>query len=136
VAATRQLYGAAMKAKGEAVKRNINCALSFNQTVGGVVNVYVVYVDVNSNCQFEASETVITQVQDWPKQVSFDSSLGGGDGLSFSNNGTGQPTIAFMPNAIPTACGGVPINGAASLTNTRGSQRQVVINRAGNIRIN
>jgi len=133
-AATRQLYGAAMKAKGEAVKRNVNCALSFNQTIGGVANVYVVYVDDNSNCQFDTGETIITQVTDWPKQVSFDTSKGGGDGLSFSNNSTGQPTIAFMPNVIPTACGSVP-NGTAFLTNTKGSQHQVVINRAGSIRI-
>ena len=133
--AARALYGAAMKAKGEAVKRNVNCALSFNQGVSGVVNVYVIYIDADSDCEFDAGETVITQVQDWPKQVSFDTSQGGGDGLSFSNNGAGLPTIAFMPNAIPTACGSVPINGTAYLTNTNGRTTEVVINRAGSMRI-
>lgn len=127
--AARDLYSAAMKAKGEAVKRNQNCALTFNQTVGGVVNVYIVYADANANCEFDVGETIITQLQQWPTQVSL-------AGITFTNNDDGNPTIAFRPNAIPTANGGGLANGTASLTNTNGRIRNVVINQAGNIRIN
>jgi type IV fimbrial biogenesis protein FimT len=136
--AARDLYGVAMKAKGEAVKRNVNCALTFNQTVGGVANVYIVYVDANGNCEFDATEDVITQVQQWPKQVSFDSTQGGTvgvDGLSFVDNDDGSPTISFRSNGIPTANGGGMTNGTAFLTNTNGRKAEVVINQAGSMRI-
>jgi len=133
--AARDLYGAAMLAKGEAVKRNINCALTFNQTVGTVANVYIVYADANGNCEFDATEDVITQVQQWPQQVLLDTTQGGGDGLSFEDNGDGNPTISFRPNAIPTDNGGGMAQGTAFLTNTKSRTRSVVINQAGNIRV-
>jgi len=122
--AARDLYSAAMKAKGEAVKRNINCALTFGQ--GG--NAYIVYADANGNFIFDAGDTSIMQIQNWPSQVSLNS-------VNFDNS-SGNPTIAFRPNAIPTDNGGGLANGTASLTNTNGRIRNVVINQAGNIRIN
>lgn len=133
--AARDLYGAAMKAKGEAVKRKVNCALTFNQSVGGTVNAYIVYVDADGDCEFDAGETIITQVQQWPKSVSFDTSQHGGDGLSFVDNDDGNPTISFRPSGIPTANGGAIPNGTASLINTKGRTSDVVINNAGSVRI-
>jgi len=133
--AARGVYGAAMKAKGEAVKRNINCALTFNQSVSGTTNVYVVYEDLNGNCEFDTGETVIKKMEKWPDKVSLDTSQGGGDGLSFTDNDDGNPTISFRPNAIPTANGGGLANGSAYLINTNGQTKEVVINRAGSIRI-
>lgn len=128
-AAARDLYGAAMKAKSEAVKRNTNCALTFNQQVGGTTNAYVVYVDENKNCEYDAGEPIITHVEQWPPQVSL-------NGVTFTNNDDGNPTIAFTSTAIPTANGGGFANGSAALTNTKGRVRSVVISRAGNISIN
>ena len=128
-AAARDLYGAAMKAKGEAVKRNMNCALTFNQTVGGVVNVYVVYVDADADCEFDVGETIISQLQQWPNQVSL-------AGVTFTNNDDGNPTISFRSNAIPTANGGGLANGTASLTNTNGRVRNIIVAQSGNVRIN
>ena len=133
--AARDLYGAAMKAKGEAVKRNTSCALTFNQTVGGVANVYIVYVDTNGNCEFDTTEVIIVQVQQWPKQVSLDLTQGGGDGLSFTDNDDGNPTILFRSNGIPTGNGGGMAQGSAYLTNTNGKTAEVVINQAGSMRI-
>lgn len=127
--AARDLYSAAMKAKGEAVKRNMNCALTFNQTVGGVANAYVVFADADADCEYDAGETVIDQLQQWPVQVSL-------AGVTFINNDDGNPTISFRPNAIPTANLGGLANGTASLTNTNGRNRNVVISQSGNIRIN
>ena len=121
--ATRDLYGAAMRAKGEAVKRNVNCALTFQGTTG-----YIVYVDSDGDFAFDAGETIIIQVQQWHKQVSLST-------VNFTDNG-GGPTIAFQPNALPTDSGGGMANGTVSLANTNGKVRNVVISRAGNIRIN
>ena len=135
--AARDMYGVAMRIKGEAVKRNQNCALTFNQ--GG--SIYVAYVDPNRNCALDAGETVIIRVQRWPRQVSFDTSKGGGDGVGFINNASGQPTIAFRPNAIPCAYSSttgfcdLAVNGSIFLINTNGHSKDVVINRAGSIRI-
>jgi|LGOV01.1.fsa_nt_gb type IV fimbrial biogenesis protein FimT len=130
-AAARDLYSAAMKAKSEAVKCNVNCALTFNQ--GG--NAYVVYIDTNANCEFDAGETIITQVQQWPKQVLLDTGRYGGDGLSFVNNDNNNPTISFRPNALPTSNAGGMSNGTAALLNTNNRKIDVIINRAGSIRI-
>lgn len=133
--AARDLYGAAMRAKGEAVKRRVNCALTFNQTIGGTKNAYVVYADTNANFKFDAGDNIILQVQQLPPKVGLDLTKYGGDGLSFVNNGDGNPTIAFRPNAIPTSSTGGLANGTAALINTKGRSQNVVINQAGNIRI-
>ena len=135
--AARDLYGVAMKTKGEAVKRNQNCALTFNQAG----NIYVAYVDPNRNCALDAGETVIMRVQQWPRQVSLDTSKGGGDGVGFINNAFGQPTIAFRPNAIPCAYNGgtgfcdLAVNGSVFLVNINGHSKDIVVNRAGSMRI-
>jgi len=134
-AAARDLYSAATKAKGAAVKRNLNCALTFNQVLGGTTAAYIVYVDSDSDCEYDFGETIITQIQAWPKQISLDLSKGGGDGLTFTNNDDGNPTISFRPIGIPTGNGGGFANGTAFLTNTNGQTRSVVINNVGNVKI-
>ena len=140
--AARDLYGAAMKAKGEAVKRNVNCNLTFNQMVGGTLYAYVVYVDADTDCEFDAGENIVAQLQQWPPNVSRNLTLHGGDGLSFVNNNVGLPTISFKPNAIPVAynagagtCTWIG-RGTASLINSNGRTGEVIINQAGSIRVN
>jgi len=134
-AAARDLYSAATKAKSAAIKRNLNCALTFNQVLGGTTAAYIVYMDSDSDCEYDFGETIITQIQAWPKQISLDLSKGGGDGLTFTNNDDGNPTISFRPIGIPTGNGGGFANGTAFLTNTNGRTRNVVINNAGNVKI-
>ncbi|MFP7755267.1 GspH/FimT family pseudopilin [Thermodesulfobacteriota bacterium B35] len=134
-AAGRDLYSALMKAKGEAVKRNRNFALTFNQQVGGVLYSYIVYEDADADCEYDPGETIVMQVRQWPENVSLDSTQGGGDGLSFTNNDDGNPTIAFRPTAIPTQNGGGFANGTAFLRNSSGRNLNVIVSRAGNISI-
>lgn len=135
-AAARDLYGAMMRAKGAAAKRNLNCAITFNQMVDGIKYVYVIYEDKNSNCEFNDGEHIILKVKQWPQDVSLDTSQGRGDGLSFTNNDDGNPTIVFRTTTIPTANGGGIANGTAFLINSSARTRSVVINQAGNISIN
>ena len=140
-AAARDLYSDLMQAKGEAVKRNVNCAITFNQQVAGTPFAYIVYVDADMDCEFDPgpvppAETIIVRMQQWPQDVVLDTSQGGGDGLSFTDNDDGNPTIVFRQNAIPTANGGGITNGTAFLRSSSGRSRGVVVNQAGNISIN
>jgi type IV fimbrial biogenesis protein FimT len=139
--AARDLYGIIMKAKGEAAKRNSNCTLNFNQSINGTTYAYVLFEDNNStpgrNSEYDAGEQVIAQ-QQWPKDVFLDATQGGGDGLSFTDNGDpppSSPSISFKPNAIPTDNDGGIANGSAFLTNTKGRKKKVVVNQYGNVRI-
>jgi type IV fimbrial biogenesis protein FimT len=134
--AARDIHGAAMKAKGEAVKRNINIALTFNQEINGSKLPLIVFMDENRNCEYDSGEVILHQMQEWPKGVGFDLSKGGGDGLTFRANDDGNPTIIFRPNGIPTDNLGGLANGSAFLVNSRGNTISVIINRVGNIRIN
>jgi len=134
-AAARDLYGASMLAKGEAVKRNRNCALTFNQQIGATTYVYIVFEDSDGDCEYDAGEILLKQVQQWPRQVMLDLTMGGGDGVSYTNNDDGNPTIVFRSNAIPTGNGGGFANGSAFLTNTNNRSLSVVISRSGNISI-
>lgn len=135
-AAARDLYGAAMKTKGEAVKRNVNCALTFNQPIGATTYAYIVFADADSDCEYDGGETVLLRVEQWPKDVLLDTTQGGGDGISFPDNDDGNPTVVFRPTAIPTANGGGFVNGSAFLINTKGRTQSVVVSQAGNISIN
>ena len=133
--AASDLFSHMQKTKLEAVKRNANCAITFNQSVNGMANVCITYVDADADCEYDAGEVIIDRLRQWPKQVSLDLTEGDGDGLSFTNNDDGKPTISFRPNAIPTANGGGLANGTVFLVNTNGKKKDVIINRAGNIRI-
>ena len=62
-AATRDLHAAAMKAKGAAIKRNLNCALTFNQQISATTFAYIVYVDADTDFQYDDGEDILVQVQ-------------------------------------------------------------------------
>jgi len=141
--AARDLYGAIMKAKGEAAKRNSNCTLVFNQTIGGTTYAYVLFQDsypstctgptgrssdYDSALPTAAGEPIILRVEQWPQGVAF---AGPAGFLNDDNN----VAITFKPNSTPTgnACG--LLNGTLSLTNTNGQTRNIVLSQSGNIRI-
>jgi type IV fimbrial biogenesis protein FimT len=137
--AARDLYGTIMKAKGEAAKRNCNCTLVFNQVIGGVTYAYVLFEDNNpANSAYDAGESRIVQSLQWPQGVFLNPAQGGGDGLSFVNRGAGcagNPAISFRPNSIPISDGCGLANGRAFLINTNGRSKEVIVNIAGNVRI-
>lgn len=139
----RDLFGTIMMAKGEAVKRNMNCAIVFNQTIAGDTFAYVLFEDSNPApataarmAEFDIGEQIIRSQRQWPDEVGLDTTQGGGDGISFSNNTDGNPSIVFRPNSIPTDNNGGLANGSIFLINTNGRTRNVVVNMSGNVHIN
>jgi len=131
--ALRDLYSNFQLAKMTAVRKNSNCAVTFNQAIGGTTYSYVVYVDSNEDLQYDAGEELLTTVlfsERYP-QVNFDTSQGGGDGLTFPNNPTGLPSIAFRSNGLTQNL----LSGDAFLKNTKNRTGSAAVSAAGNIRI-
>ncbi len=129
-AAARDVHGALFQIKGEAAKRNRVCALTLNQPAGSA---YVLYIDNNTNQQYDAAvDTILSQVQQWPTDVSLDATQGVG---AWAN-----PTIVFRPNTIPAAPGPVPMpappNSTIFLNSSTGRVLGVTVSPAGSISIN
>jgi type IV fimbrial biogenesis protein FimT len=134
--AARDVFSNFQLAKLTSIRRNSYCTITFNQAIGATTYDYVVYVDSNSNLKYDAGEDVITKVL-WAnyESVSFDTSQGGGDGVSFNNNSDGLPSIAFRSNGLPIMPGSGFGNGTVYLINTNSRTTNVVLSQAGNIRI-
>jgi prepilin-type N-terminal cleavage/methylation domain-containing protein len=134
--AARDVVSRLQLAKLTAIKRNTNCAITFNQTVGGSTYDYVVFIDVDEDLEHDATEEVLNQVL-WSDygSISFDTSQGGGDGLTFSPNDDGYPANAFTSRGFSTNNAGAPGMGAIFLKNTNNKAAKVVVSAAGNIGI-
>jgi type IV fimbrial biogenesis protein FimT len=134
--ATRDVVSNFQLAKLTSVRRNSYCAITFNQVIGGTTYDYAVYVDSDKDLEYDAGEDIITKVL-WTdyKGVSFDTAQGGGNGLTFTTNDDGLPSIAFAPDALPKNNLGGLGAGSVFLTNPNGKVTKVVVSSAGNIRI-
>ena len=135
-AAARDLFSNFQLAKMAAVRNNSNCAITFNQAIGGTVYDYVVFVDSDNDVEYDVGEDILAQVL-WTdyKDVSFDATQGGGDGLNFNANDDGLPAIAFRSNGLPRNNAGGLGMGTAFLINTKNMTRSVIVSSGGNIRI-
>ena len=134
--AARDVLSNFQRAKLVAIKRNRNCAITFNQQVGGVTYDYVVYVDDDGDLEYDTGEEIITQMR-WVdyRDVQYNTSEGGGDGLSFADNDDSLPTIAFRSNGLPRNNSGALGMGTLYLKNANNKTANVIVSSAGNIRI-
>jgi type IV fimbrial biogenesis protein FimT len=134
--AARDVFSNFQLAKLTSIKRNSYCTITFNQAISGTNYDYVVYVDSDRDLEYDAGEDVITKLL-WTdyKAVSFDITQGGGDGLTFTNNDDGLPSIAFTFTGLPKNNSGGLGAGSVFLTNPNGKATKVVVSSAGNIRI-
>ena len=133
--AARDLFSNFQLAKFTSIKRNSYCAVTFGQDIGGTTYNYIVYVDSNSDLVYDAGEDIVTKVlfsERYPG-VSFDTSQGGGDGLTFPPNAVPLPSIAFTPNGLPRDNVGNPAAGTAFFINTKNGTASVVVTISGNI---
>ena len=134
--AARDVFSNFQLAKLTSIKRNSNCAVTFKQVIGGTPYDYIVYVDSDSDLEYDAGEDIVTKVllADY-KGVSFDLSQGGGDGLTFPDNDDNLPSIAFSPNGLPRDNAGNPGSGWAYFKNTKNRTVTVFVSSSGNITI-
>lgn len=120
--AARQLYSDVQLARLRAVSDNTRCGLAFSAGPS-----YTVFRDNNpKNSQYDAGEEVIKSVNlanEYPK-VQFDTSEGGGDGISFVDN-----SFSMTPRGLATR------QGTVYLVNEKGKGRRIVVNNMGGVRI-
>lgn len=137
--AARNLLFNFQHAKMEAAKRATQCTVTFNLPVSGTTYDYVVYVDADQDLEYDAgSDRILKKIKfsnhSEYKGVSFDTNQGGGDGLTFSSNDNGRPSVAFnsrglsMNNAFGSGAGSV------YLTNNNNT-KQIRVSTAGSVRI-
>jgi type IV fimbrial biogenesis protein FimT len=136
--ASRDIVSYFQLAKLTAVKKNTTCSITFNESVDGESYDYVVFMDSDNDLRYDAGEAVVKKVlfSERYNGVGFDTSQGGGDGLTFSNNGNGDPSIAFRSNGLTRDQAGNLTSGTAFLINSKNKASSVVVSSAGNIRIN
>lgn len=125
--AARELASTIQNARFEAIQRNASCAVSYN--VPGTS--YLSFVDNNQNFQFDAGDVQLTAVQ--LANYEYVSYVAGG--LTFPNNGVGNPTVAFNNRGLPIYNGGGVGAFWATVQSTQGTQRQIRVSTAGNVRI-
>jgi type IV fimbrial biogenesis protein FimT len=130
--ATRELVANLQQARSEAVKRNKTCSISFNQAIAGTTYDYVAWFDGNNDNTFAPGEQMLAvRLADTPG-VSFDTSLGGGDGLGFNGS-----SFAFNPRGLCDIQITAPATTAnIFLKSSKGGQRSIMISLAGAVQVN
>lgn len=131
------LYSHFQLARMSAVRAGIPCTVTFGQALEGQSWDYVVYVDADADLEYDSGEEVLVKVRFAERSpgVSLDPAKGGGDGLTFTKNDEGRPSLAFRPNGLPRNNTGGFGAGTAYLINSRGQSMRVIVSSAGNIRI-
>ena len=152
--AAREIHSDLQFAKIKAISSNFQryCTITFNITVDGMLYDYIVYPDYNNNHQLDGdagdldgdgkqeNETADifkrVKLSDSFRHISFDLSQGDGDGITFLNNGRGEPSIAFDCEGLPRKAGGGFGAGTVFLKNTKNNKCcKVVVASVGRIRI-
>lgn len=135
--AARDVFSNFQLAKLTSIRRNSYCTITFNQAIGATTYDYVVYVDSDKDLEYDAGEEVVTKIlfSERYEGITFDPSQGGGDGLTFTDNDDGLPSIAFSPNGLTKNNAGGFGAGRVFLINPNNKTTIVVVSLAGNIRI-
>ncbi len=147
--ATRDVHSHLQLARMEAIKKHVNCTVSFvsftgdaasgNKLAGGTINGYEIYLDADNDGQYDAGTdtwlkgvNVIHPTNASKSAYSNDVTIG----ANFTNNGLGEPSIIFRTNGLLSTSLGLP-NGTVTLTRSddASTSRTVVVNVAGRIRI-
>ena len=136
--AARDVVSNFQSAKLTAIKKGVNCTITFNKTIGGTFYNYVVYEDANNNLEYDAGDQVVNKVvfSDHYAGVSFDTAQGGGDGLDFTDNDNSLPSTAFRLNGLTRDNAGGSGAGTVFLKNGQNKTASISVSAAGNVRIN
>jgi len=136
--AARDVVSNFQLAKLTAIKKGINCTITFNQDIGGTTYDYVVYEDENNDLEYDGGEQVVNKVafSEHYTGVSFDTTQGGGDGLLFMDNDNSLPTTAFRLNGLTRNNTGGSGAGTVFLINTQNKTASIDVSAAGSVTIN
>jgi prepilin-type N-terminal cleavage/methylation domain-containing protein len=154
--AAREMSSDLQFAKMKAISGNFRryCTISFNITVSGTQYDYIVYPDYDNDLELDSVDIDVDGdgtpenetndifkrviLNDSYRYVAFDTSQGGGDGISFLDNDDNQPSVAFDLSGLPRDNSGRLSNaGSIFIQNTKNNKRrQVTISLAGRIGTN
>jgi len=150
--AGREMSSDLQFAKMKAIGSGKNCSVVFKQDVGGTEYAYVIFPDYDNDLVLDTVDvgdldgdgdqenetTDIFKMASLSRNVVFDTTQGGGDGIDFPDVGT-HPAVAFNPKGMPRDnSGSVPMPlSVIFLKNTKNNKgRQVAISPAGGISTN
>jgi len=131
-AATREMFSGFQQAKMTAIKRNINCTITFGQNAGGTEYDYIVYVDADNDFVYDAAdneEIIISRIKEQSASIDIDRV-----GISFPINTNGNPSIAFSPFGLPRDKNGKLGNGTLTVTNPNRT-KNLELSIVGNVKI-
>jgi prepilin-type N-terminal cleavage/methylation domain-containing protein len=138
-AAVRDIMSNFQRAKMVAIKRNTLCTISFKVSADGEDYDYIAFIDEDRDYEYDSCEAILIskELSDYKSGVTFDLSKGGGDGLTFKNNGNGCPSISFNSRGLAISPGGASGMGMGSvyLKNNRNTQKCVSVHKTGRIKI-
>ncbi len=134
--ASRKVLSCFQLARMSAIKFNSFCTITFNQEVNGIDYDLVVYVDSDSDLEYDPGEKIIGRVllSDFGT-VEFDTSKGKGRGISFNENDDKLPAVAFASNGLSKNNSKGMGMGSVFFINKTNKKAKVVVASTGNIRI-
>ena len=100
--AARDMASDLQFAKMNAISSGVSCTIVFNQLVAGTQYSYVIFPDYNNNLQLDPGNetTNIFKQVSLGKNISFDTTKSGGDGIDFPVV-NGHPAITFDRSGLP-----------------------------------
>ena len=124
-------------AKMEAIKSNMACTVTFDQTLDDTKHYdCVAFIDANNDLKYDSLERVLKRLDlSFYQGIQFDPDGGDDVVCPFPVNADGKPAISFNPRGLPRDSTGGSVNDGAFLVNDRGSRLKIVVNNAGSIRI-
>jgi prepilin-type N-terminal cleavage/methylation domain-containing protein len=131
--AARQLHSDIQLARLRAVSRMVRCGVAFT---GGPT--YTLFVDDNpANSQYDytddgdpTNDEELIKTYNLGQEylaVQYDTSQGGGDGISFANE-----TLVMTPQGVAAGVGG---DEGVYLVNEKGEGRRIIVNGVGGVRL-
>ncbi len=132
--AARDIVSTLQLIRLEAIKRKVNCVMTFSQPINGITCDYVAFVDSDEDWVYDAGEAVLARVN-FDNPISIDAASGG---TTFINNAAGKPAVAFNSRGFPRESGGVLLaaDRKINLKNDIGGKKQVEMVPSGRVRIN
>lgn len=132
--AARDITSTLQLMRMEAVKRKVNCVMTFSQPINGDTYDYVAFVDSDEDWVYDSGEAVLSRVN-FDVPISIDADAGG---VTFIINAASKRAVAFNSRGFPRESGGVFLaaDREVNLKNDIGGKKQVEVVPSGRVKIN